>query len=378
MTSSRKVKIGPFVIRPHKRDGEKSGSWQMDVPAEYSPTGKRKRRSFATKGEAETVARALLRQNQLQGKAGLLGNPKLGVSFEELSRLWLEEQKERVATLKKRQSSLETGAYQLRSLLSHMRNIDTASITSETVSKYQRARLEEGRRPPTINSEVRLLVQIFRWGLDKRLCLEVPKVENIPETKRRLELLTIAEAEKLLASFTHNPTRVLVRLIVETGIRSSEAFNLLWDDVDQEYATVFVRPADSFNTKSEEGQRLITVSESMISEMMALERINHLVFPGKEGKVRTDIKKALDTASGKAGLTRDGKPMKVRPHMLRKTHATWQAERNLPETTLQARLGHVPGSRVTREIYIHATSKSQRGAVLEVGAGNAVTKKDDE
>ncbi|MBL4733654.1 MAG: hypothetical protein JKY82_13880 [Rhizobiaceae bacterium] len=68
--------------------------------------------------------------------------------------------------------------------------------------------------------------------------------------------------------------------------------------------------------------------------------------------------------------------MKVRPHLLRKAHATWQAERNLPETTLQARLGHVPGSRVTREIYVHASQKSQRDAVLEVGAGKNVAKKD--
>ena len=284
MTSNRKLKIGPFVIRPHKRDGEKSGSWQMDVPAEYSPTGKRKRRNFKTKGEAEITARALLRQNQLQGKADLLGSPKLGVTFEEMARLWLDKQKDRVATLKKRQSSLETNAYQLRSLLNHIRNMDTASITSETVSKYQKSRLDEGRRAPTINSEIRLLVQIFRWGLDKRLCLEVPKVENIPEIKRRLELLTIAEFERLMESFTHNPTRVLVRLIAEAGVRSSEVFNLRWADIQDEDCTVFVRPADNFNTKNTGSQRLISVSKSMIEDILALPKSITLFFPARKAR----------------------------------------------------------------------------------------------
>ncbi|MFN7022657.1 MAG: tyrosine-type recombinase/integrase [Phycisphaerales bacterium] len=63
-----------------------------------------------------------------------------------------------------------------------------------------------------------------------------------------------------------------------------------------------------------------------------------------------NFRKALKTAVTGAGVERNGKPMHLTPHMLRKAYATWQAERGIEETTLQTLLGPARGSKVTRKV----------------------------
>jgi len=81
-----------------------------------------------------------------------------------------------------------------------------------------------------------------------------------------------------------------------------------------------------------------------------------LVFRGRGGGRVWDFRKALATAVAAAGVTRAGQPLHITPHMFRKAHATWLAERGVNDALLQPRLGHAPGSRVTQESYVHVQS----------------------
>ncbi len=63
---------------------------------------------------------------------------------------------------------------------------------------------------------------------------------------------------------------------------------------------------------------------------------------------------------------RDGKPIPITPHVLRKAHATWLAMDGVPQQVLQARLGHARGSRITDQYYVFATEEAKRAAVIEL------------
>lgn len=373
MAKDQSIKIGGFRVRPYKSKGKETSNWQLDIPADYSPVGKRTRKIFPSKSAATSIAMELQRQSQISGRANLLGPVKFGVTFEEMSKQWFQFQQTSFAAQLIRLSTLEKNAYQLTALLNFMRHMDTAAITSETLMEYQIYRRGQSMKPATINSEIARAIQIFNWGKENNLCQKVPKARAIKDNKRRIEALTQDETVLLLNNFTQSSTRTLVRLVAETGMRKSEVFNLEWLDVDSEACTIDIRPghdSQDYDTKNETSQRKVSISQSMIAEISSLPRTNRLLFPGKQGVIRSSIDKALTAAAKKAGITRDGKPHKVRLHMLRKAHATWQAEKGLPESTLQARLGHVPGSRITKEIYIQASKQAQREAVMEIGSND--------
>lgn len=193
MANNEALKIGPFRIAPRVRDGQQSGKWFLDIPPHVSLEGRRTRRSFDTKSEAMSEARQLLRSLQIDGALRGFHRPVAGITFSELSQRWLATQADRVATQKKRVISLETHAFRLKALLGPLADLDIERISAKDIVDYQKIRLAVGRSPATINSEIRLLRQILSWAVDHDLLHKIPKVEPIPEPRKRLSVPTIEE-----------------------------------------------------------------------------------------------------------------------------------------------------------------------------------------
>ncbi|MBU1334454.1 MAG: tyrosine-type recombinase/integrase [Alphaproteobacteria bacterium] len=269
-------------------------------------------------------------------------------------------------TVKKRQISLETNAYRLAALLKLLGNMDIATIGEDQVTMVQRERLKDRKAPATINSETRLLKQIVRWALDKGLVGRELNVEKIPEPRRRIALPTQKEVEAILAHLPES-TALLVHLLGETGFPSGEAFHLQWNDLDFQQNTISVQPKGPWTPKTQHSHRTVALTPTLMLALGAArsaylatldpgEEPSPLVFRGRGGGRVWDFRKALATAVAAAGVTRAGQPLHITPHMFRKAHATWLAERGVNEALLQPRLGHAPGSRVTQESYVHVQS----------------------
>lgn len=367
--SATSFRIGPFTGRAHVRDGVKSGSWQLDVPQRFSPTRKRQRLSFKSKGEAEAEARRLNRELQLKGRLPDSALVHAGTRFVDLVEMWLEFQQARVATGKKRQNSLETNAYQLKPLLEHFGGALASLISADGVLGYQKWRRENKRSARTINSETATLRQILLWAQQRDLVRNVPIIEPIPHFVPSLELPTPAEVMRIIANMAKDETAVLIRTIAETGLRKGELFSLRWNDVDRSRNALVVRDHEGFTPKTASSRRSVLVTSDLIAAINQLPRKNELVFPGRSGARKTSVAKALATAVKKADVTREGAPMRLTLHMLRKAHATWHAEQGTPQVVLQDRLGHTRGSRVTQQVYIHASENAQkRAAALSLQA----------
>lgn len=379
------VKIGPFRIAPHIRSGVATGRWYIDTPAHLSPDGKRDRKFLPTKTEATTEAKRMLRELQLDGAISGTGSKLAGIAFAEVMKRWLQDQGDRVATGKKRSSTLITDGYKLKALSAKFAQTDVAKIDTKAVSDYQKERVLAGCAAPTINGETGILIQLLRWSQEKSLITRLPKVENIPVPVKRVNIATPDEMVSILDALEPG-TRLLVRFLAETGARKGEAFSLEWSDLDEKNGLVKIRRKEGFTPKTEHSDRDIPLTAALMEALSdarkegrrkALKEGTTMppwVFPGKGGVKRVDFRKALATAIKTAGVTRDGKPLHLTPHILRKGMATWLHVRGVSDRLLQPRLGHAPGSRVTHKTYTHTVTDDMRAVMIDLDAERAARK----
>lgn len=373
------VKIGPFRVFARLRNGKPTGSWMVDVPPRLSSTGKRSRISLSSKSAGIVEAKRMLRELQLEGSIRGHGSKPTDVTFAEMAGKWLEEQADRVATGKKRASTLTADGFKLRALGKIFAAVDVAAIGSREVLEYQKLRTIEKRVAPTINGETSLLLQLLRWGQDKGFVKRLPKIENIPVPIKRVDIPTQAEVTRILDALPVR-TALLVRFLAETGCRKGEALALEWNDVDEANDLVMIRRKEGFTPKTRHSDRDIPISRSLmiqISEAQEAARekcaknnslMLRWVFPGRGGKQMVDFRKALASAIVSAGVRRRNTPLKLTAHGLRKSMATWLHMQGVSDALLQPRLGHAPGSRVTASTYIQVTTEDMRAVTIDLDA----------
>ena len=334
------VKIGPFRLRPHVRQGKVTGYWQLDVPPYLNDDGKRRRLNFSTKSEATNQAHQLLRRVRLDEPSFFKSKPLAGVRLWEVAERWTEYQKTRVRTRKKRTSSLESDLYRLKPLLAVLGDEDLAALDEGMIDQYQEKRLSKGRSPFTVNSEVSTLLHVFKWAKRQGFIQTIPEIERIPARLKSVNLPSPEEVARVVQALPP-PLGTLLRLIAETGCRKGEAFHLTWDDVDEVKGLISVRSKEGWTTKNTHSERRIAIGPGLLEELHDLPKRSRYVFPGRNGdKPLTNFTKALATAVEKAAVMRDGGPMHLNLKMLRKAHATWQKLRGIDDAFLQPRLGH--------------------------------------
>jgi len=379
--SVKTEKRGPFSVRPRKRDGVLDGSWLLDIPPHISPSGRRERKAYETKGAAISAADAMLRELQLTGAMRGDGARRLaGLTFSEFAERWLIRQADRVAVGQKRASSLETNGYHLKALGSVFADKDINLISTSDIEAYQKKRVVKDRcKPPTINSEVATLIQVLLYAKKKKQIDEVPEYERIYAPPPKPDIPTPLEVEKIICHLAPG-TGLLAIFLAETGCRKNEAFSLEWEDVDFAAAEIAIQRKAEFTPKSTYSERIIPISASLsdrLKEAM-LAGLRHseetggrpslFVFPGRFGGKRTDMRKALSSAVKKSGIKRGERLIHLTPHIFRKAMATWLHAGNVSDRMLQARLGHAPGSRITNRTYVHVSTDEQRSIVFALSS----------
>lgn len=322
-----------------------------------------------------TEAKAMLRRIQQDGVIKHSRPDPVGFTLSEVAEKWLSVQLDRVSTHKKRLISLKTNAYRLECLLAFMGEVDVSDLNEDRAVAYQKHRLAAGLSPATINSETRLLKQIVSWASIKGIVTHVLYVEPMPEMRRKPNLPTIAEVAMIL---DHLPEKVklLVHFLAETGCRKGEVFNLEWTDVDFSNSRISVcSKAEGWTAKTLHSERTIHIPptltrllersrQSYIASLSSDQAPSTLVFVGRNGGRMWDFRKSLKTAIAAAGVTRNGTPMHITPHMFRKAHATWLAEQGVSDAILQPRLGHAPGSNVTHKVYVNVQDEAILSATV--------------
>jgi len=179
------------------------------------------------------------------------------------------------------------------------------------------------------------------------------------------EVLTATEQEALLAQpnpryLTGHRNRMLLRLMLDTGLRLSEAINLRWRDIDLNSGKVMVRQG-----KGAKDRTLWTGEENLAAlvawrerQLAACSGAPENVFTTKGGGPLAPryVQRMVKRYAAKAGIEKD-----VHPHTLRHSFATdlYRETTNLRLT--QKALGHA--SVATTQVYTHIVDEELEGAL---------------
>ena len=196
------------------------GKWTVDIEI----MGKRLRRNFQTKTEAEIALTVLRNQRNMQ---------RLGIEVPEAksSGILFKDFSEKVI------AGLGATRYETRKSRRVCLNALLASkifdgkqlgeITSEDVANYHTARAE---KKPSANAELGFLKMVFKRAVEWGELTRNPAgpVKPFKLEQNRLRILTDRESELLFASSA--PELIpLLQLLLTTGMRPHEAFSLRWE-----------------------------------------------------------------------------------------------------------------------------------------------------
>jgi integrase len=214
-----------------------------------------------------------------------------------------------------------------------------SEISADGIDEYVEARLAEGIEPATINHDVRILGKLLRRAERKRLISYNPirAVEPLKLPPQRFpHIVTFEEEEKILQVAVPH-IRVLVVLILETGLRSHrEALALKWEDVDFVNCSIRVR-----ESKTRAGVRNVPLSTRCKEELWRWrDRIgreySQFVFPN----LRTPIKPMKDIRhSWKKALTDAGLEY-FWVYNLRHSHASRLSAAGVSDLFVAQMIGH--------------------------------------
>jgi len=376
-------KVGPFRILPNKA----RNNYILNIPAHLSESGRRERPSFPTKREAVIEAKNRVRMltQKVFGKPNA-GKKRTGTTLHQLSIAWLENRQKLVGLRKLKPATLETQIHYLGSLTKHIGHQDIGLIREAEIEDYQAIRLNEGRSPSTINSEVSLLKSMLRWISEgeNKLIDDIPKITSIAEDELIPDLPTIDEMQRIIECI-HPDKRVLLLLMAETGCRKSEAQTLPWKHVNEVQGTIkFQRfenaDGDVWNTKRKSSVREVPITKELLHQIRSLEKVSEYVFPGRNDKSKpiNNFRKSLKTAIRKSGVERNCEPIHITPQIIRKAVLTWHVEQGTPESVAQALCGHAKGSRVTQKVYINHQQAAIAKALIPMSSPAQTENKSNE
>jgi len=376
--------------------GVQKSAWVVDY---IDTAGTRRLKTFKLKKEADQFAATA----SVEVREGIHVADSATITIEEAGKLWLKSGDaaglERTSMDQRRQH-----------LELHIKpfggTVKLTKVTAPWVRSFQDKLRDNGRSPAMIKRVMVSLGSILADAQGRGLVVrnavhELSKARSGTKasekrSKARLrigvDIPTNDETRKILEAATGRYRPLLVTMIF-TGIRSSEARGLKWEDVDLKKALLHVRQrADRYGAvgmpKSEAGQRTVPLPPMVINTLKEWQVACPaselgLVFPNQAGNIEyhqnmlhrglwaTQIAAGLSVDTGKKD--KDGEPV-IEPkytgfHALRHWYASWCINRKvdggleLTAKAVQTRMGH-SSIQVTFDTYGHLFPSADEGAEM--------------
>ena len=266
-------------------------------------------------------------------------------------------------------------------ILPRLGKLKVADVRPADADKLHREITASGR-PVRANR----VIEVFRKSLN--LAIRWGWISQNPATgvkrnqeEHRTRYLSLEEIVRLGEAMDGHPDQKAVnavRLLLLTGARKGEVLSASWSQFDLENGT-WTRPSSHTKQKREHRVPLSAPAVQLLTDMKR-EATGALLFPGKNGRPMSDIKKTWDSVCKDAGLVKlvyDSRRKKgqrddpvykptVWLHDLRRTYASLLASSGHSLPVIGALLGHTQAQ--TTQRYAHLFEDPLRQATESVGA----------
>jgi len=222
----------------------------------------------------------------------------------------------------------------------------------------------KGMKPLTIRRKYACLSSFFSFLQDMGHCQGNPARRlPLPKVSRNLPVvLSTEQVQQLLAAAQNPGQRLLLLLLLSTGLRRSEAAAITLDHVDLEHRQLRVRGKGN-------KERMVPLTAEVveaIQEHLASRKpteCRHLFISRVTGEPLSGggVYKVIRPLLKRAGL--DGQA--ITPHKLRHTFATHLVRNGVDVKTVQELLGH--SDLGTTAKYLHSDGQAKQAAVARLG-----------
>jgi len=251
------------------------------------------------------------------------------------------------------------------------RDVDLGLVDTDHLRSYlsDRQRISSS----ALYEGARRLKTFFKWCHQEQVCDDHAARIRMPKQERKvIPALTVPQVRALLAvcakdSFVGRRDEALLRLLIDGGLRISEALGLSEADINLSDGRVFVRYDKG------QKQRIVPIGPRTqrslaryVGVRSQLRAVAGALFIGTNGKClsRRHLEQHLSRIAERAGI----EGVRVTPHVLRHTCALWFLRRGGDAFSLQALLGHSSLEMTKR--YVAMTQADVTEAHARYGAGD--------
>lgn len=222
----------------------------------------------------------------------------------------------------------------------------------------------------TLRKSLLVLKQLFKLAIKEHLVADNPidtsilKITSEVENEREpLSSKEFASIESHIANLEKAEDKMLLALMMYTGMRRGEVLGLRWEDIDFDTKMIEVcrnvtypnNDAIVGTPKSKKGFRMIPLDERLLTYLQP-RRKNGFLFGGEAPISKSSFNKRWSR------IKRDVDIYGATPHVFRHTYATMLNNAGVSMKTIQSILGHADIN-TTMNIYTH----TDVGNILDAG-----------
>jgi integrase len=239
-------------------------------------------------------------------------------------------------------------------------------ITSFTVEKYKRRRLDQSAAQATVNRELATLSHLFSKAVEWRWLDHVPaRPKKFAESAGRIIALTDEQCDSLMtaAVTSSDPDLWLfVAFGLNTAMRHAEIMAARWDRLDLPNRRLFIPDAKA-------GQREQPITAEL-GELLASERDMRQdregwIFPSPHADCAAGHRARMDRPFRDAVIRAALDPSLITPHVMRHTAITKLIQAGVDLPTVQRISGHKTLAMVLRYAHVHGRHIDQ--AIRAIG-----------
>lgn len=195
------------------------------------------------------------------------------------------------------------------------------AVDQDAVDRVKRGTLASDASPATIRRGVIAPIRAVLLHAHRRGWCDAPHFEIPREPQGRTRYLLPAEAEQLLAAAAPH-VRVLLILLLGTGMRMAEALDLAWRDVDLNGARAILWADQTKGARRRDvilsPRVVVTLANLPHRDSLVIRRDDGLPYADRRREGGGQIKTAWRGILRRSGLDHD-----LTPHDCRHTWATW-------------------------------------------------------